>query len=82
VALAIAQLVILHRTRAGLSQEVLAERMGTSVPAISRLESGWHTPTTKTLAKLASALGMDLKIDLQPRSGHPKPARRKRLLVG
>jgi transcriptional regulator with XRE-family HTH domain len=37
--------------------------MGTSVPAISRLEAGEHMPSTKTLAKVAAALGMDLKLD-------------------
>jgi ribosome-binding protein aMBF1 (putative translation factor) len=64
VALAIADLVILHRTRTGLTQEVLAERMGTSVSAISRLESGFHVPSIETLRKLAEALGGRVKIDI------------------
>jgi len=42
VALAIADLVILHRTRTGLTQQDLASQMRTSVSAISRLESGFH----------------------------------------
>jgi ribosome-binding protein aMBF1 (putative translation factor) len=64
VALAIADLVISHRTRAGLTQEVLAERMGTSVSAISRLESGFHVPSIGTLRRLAEALGGRVKIDI------------------
>ncbi len=64
VALAIADLVILHRTRTGLTQEDLAFRMGTSVSAISRLESGFHLPSLETLRKLAAALGGKVKIDI------------------
>jgi ribosome-binding protein aMBF1 (putative translation factor) len=64
VALAIADLVILHRTRTSLTQEALASRMGTSVSAISRLESGFHVPSIDTLRKLAAALGGRIKIDI------------------
>jgi len=64
VALAVADLVILHRTRVGLTQEKLASRMGTSVSAISRLESGFHVPSLETLRKLALALGGRMKIDI------------------
>ncbi|MBC5811527.1 MAG: helix-turn-helix transcriptional regulator [Candidatus Eremiobacteraeota bacterium] len=64
VALAIADLVILHRSRSGLKQEELASRMGTSVSAISRLESGFHVPSLETLRKLAEALGGRVKIDI------------------
>lgn len=64
VALAIADLVILHRTRAKITQDQLASRMGTSVSAISRLESGFHIPSMETLRKLAEALGGRVKIDI------------------
>ncbi len=64
VALAIADLVILHRTRTGLTQDALATRMRTSVSAISRLESGFHVPSIDTLRKLAAALGGRIKIDI------------------
>src|ERR1700722_5221634 len=64
VALAIADLVILHRSRSGLTQDALAARMGTSVSAISRLESGFHVPSIETLRRLASALGGRVKIDI------------------
>ena len=64
LALAIADLAILHRRRSGLTQDALARRMGTSVSAISRLESGFHAPTIETLRKLAVALGGRVKIDI------------------
>jgi predicted transcriptional regulator len=43
------------RMRAGLSQEELAARMGTSQSAIARLESGQTLPSTKTLFRYAQA---------------------------
>jgi ribosome-binding protein aMBF1 (putative translation factor) len=64
VALGIADLVILHRTRSGLTQEQLAERMGTSISAVSRLESGFHVPSMETLRKVAEAVGGRVKIDI------------------
>lgn len=62
LALAIADLVILHRTREKLTQEDLASRMGTSVSAISRLESGFHVPSMETLRKFAGAIGKRVKV--------------------
>lgn len=45
------------RVGAGLTQAQLAERMGTTQAAISRLEEGGGTPRLDTLAKLAEAVG-------------------------
>ena len=75
VALAIADLAILHRTRKGLTQENLASRMGTSVSAISRLESGFHVPSLDTLRRLAEAMGGRVRIDIVD-LGTAKVARR------
>jgi ribosome-binding protein aMBF1 (putative translation factor) len=75
--LAIADLVILHRTRRGFTQRELARRMGTSETAVARLESGFHLPSTETLSRLAAALGGRLTIGIdfhEPRA----PARRHR----
>jgi transcriptional regulator with XRE-family HTH domain len=47
---------------AGLSQEALAKRMGTTKSAISRLESGHHAPSVNTLNNVAQALGRTLRI--------------------
>ena len=49
------------RARAGLTQDAVAERMGTTKGAISRLESaGKHTPSLATLRRYAEAVGCDL----------------------
>jgi ribosome-binding protein aMBF1 (putative translation factor) len=54
----IARLVIKHRMTLGLTQAALAERMGTSHSAISRIESGQHPTTVATLQRLAEALDL------------------------
>jgi len=55
------------RTRAGLTQEAVAARMGTTKSAISRLESaGKHAPSVASLKRYAEAVGCTLKIELVP----------------
>lgn len=55
------------RTRAGLTQDAVAERMGTTKSAISRLESaGKHAPSLTTLKRYAQAVGCELHIELVP----------------
>src|SRR2546429_5968458 len=54
----IARFVIMRRAELGLTQEQLAERMGTSHSAISRVESGQHSTSVQTLQRLAAALEM------------------------
>ena len=51
----LARIVITHRARLGLSQHELAERMGTTASAISRIESGHHRVSIETVRKLAAA---------------------------
>lgn len=63
---ALAKAVIGARAHAGLTQEELAERMGTSQSAIARLESGRSRPSTTTLAKLAAATGTKLRVSFEP----------------
>ena len=53
----IARLVIDKRHQLGWSQQDLAERMGTTASAISRLESGQHETTSTTMRKIAEAFG-------------------------
>lgn len=56
------------RSRSGLTQEAVAELMGTTKSAISRLESaGKHAPSITTLEKYAEAVGCDLQIKLIPK---------------
>jgi len=63
-ALKLAMKVVKLREKKGLSQQQLANLMGTSQQAISRIESGEYEGfTLKTLEKLAEATGTQLKID-------------------
>ena len=53
------------RLRAGLTQDAVAERMGTTKSAVSRLESaGKHVPSLATLTRYASAVGCELQVKL------------------
>jgi len=66
----VANELITARARAGLTQDVVAQRMGTTKSAVSRLErAGKHTPSVGTLQRYASAVGCELKIELVPKSG-------------
>ncbi len=67
----VARIIIRLRMDNGLTQDALAERVGTSKAAISRLESGRHAPTAETLRKIARAFGGHLVIGLEmPIGGH------------
>ncbi|TAN43838.1 MAG: XRE family transcriptional regulator [Nitrospirae bacterium] len=55
------------RSQSGLTQEAVAEKMGTTKSAVSRLEAvGKHAPSLTTLKKYAKAVGCDLEIKLIP----------------
>jgi len=54
------------RTRAGLTQEQLAERMETSQSAVARMESGRSRPSTRTLERFAKATGTRLRFSFEP----------------
>ena len=54
------------RNRAGLTQEELARRMGTTQPVVARLESGRTRPSMRTLERLAKATGSRLLISFAP----------------
>jgi transcriptional regulator with XRE-family HTH domain len=55
------------REAQGLSQAALARRLGTSQPAIARLESRRSNPTVLTLRRALEALGHDLELASAPR---------------
>lgn len=61
----LARLVIRHRAALGISQEELAQRVGTSHSAISRIESGRHKTSVETLQRLAHALGVRLVLGFE-----------------
>ncbi|MDX5936850.1 helix-turn-helix transcriptional regulator [Acidithiobacillus thiooxidans] len=55
------------RSRAGLSQDAVASRMGTTRSAVSRLEStGKHAPSLTTLKRYANAVGCEIQVTLIP----------------
>ena len=65
------------RSRFGLTQEAVAELMGTTKSAVSRLEAaGKHAPSLTTLKKYAQAVGCRLEIKLVPNSGLTKRSTR------
>ncbi|MBS9781654.1 MAG: helix-turn-helix transcriptional regulator [Gammaproteobacteria bacterium] len=62
--------IINARQEAGLTQAEVAKRMGSSVPAISRLENalisgGKPSPSLDTLRRYANALGKQLNVSFQ-----------------
>jgi ribosome-binding protein aMBF1 (putative translation factor) len=59
------------RTRAGLTQEQVAQRMKTTQAVIARLESGGSKPSTRTLERYAEATGSRLRITFEPESARP-----------
>lgn len=62
----IAREVIRLRMDAGLTQEEFAKKLGTTKSAISRLESGHHAPSVKTLGNIATTFHKTLSISFQP----------------
>lgn len=70
---ALAHEMLSARTRAGLTQEAVADRMGTTKSAVSRLEgAGKHAPSMASLKRYADAVGCTLKIEFIP-----QPAKRR-----
>lgn len=72
-----------RRVAAGLSQQQLAERLGSTQPAIARLEAGGIAPSLTALDRIAEAVGCDLVTVFVPRdaalvSGVPFRFERKR----
>ncbi len=52
----VARIAIMRRAQLGLSQQEVAERMGTTTSIISRIERGQNRTSTKTLRRLGEAL--------------------------
>lgn len=63
---ALATVLIRARADAGLTQEELAERMGTRQESVARWEGGKVMPSTRTLTRLAQATGTRLRISFAP----------------
>lgn len=65
-----AVLVTAARAEAGLSQRQLAERAGTSQPAVARYEAGRVVPDLATLSRLLTACGLSLRLGAVPLDPH------------
>lgn len=64
---ALASEMLAARSQAGLTQDAVAQRMGTTKSAISRLEAvGRHAPSLATLKRYAAAVGCELQVKLVP----------------
>ena len=61
----IAKTLIAARVKAGLTQEEVAERMGTTQSVIARLEAGNSLPSMKSLYRYAEATGTTPAIQLR-----------------
>jgi transcriptional regulator with XRE-family HTH domain len=59
----LASAMIRARAGAGLTQEELADRMGTKQEVVARWEGGRVLPSTRTLSRLAKATGTVLEIN-------------------
>jgi DNA-binding XRE family transcriptional regulator len=57
--------IINARIELNITQQELANRVGTSKSSISRLESGNYNPSLEYLEKLARGLGKKLHIELK-----------------
>ncbi len=61
----IARIVIARRQTLGLTQQELAERIGTSHSVISRIESGQYPTSVTTLRRLADAFETHLVVGFE-----------------
>lgn len=61
---AIISQLISARTKRGMTQKQIAEKMGTKQSAIARLESGNSNPSISFLEKAASVMGYKLTIKI------------------
>ncbi|MEM7758082.1 MAG: helix-turn-helix transcriptional regulator [Cyanobacteria bacterium P01_A01_bin.40] len=58
--------VIALRSEVGLSQREFAARIGMKQSQLARIETGRQIPKLKTLARLASVAGYEVKVSLVP----------------
>ncbi len=67
----LASALIKARGEADMTQEQLAEVMGTTQTVIARLESGRVMPSTRMLERFAKATGTRLRISFKPNLATP-----------
>jgi len=64
--------LVARREQQGLTQTVVAARMGTSQSAVARLERGDADVRVSTLERYAAALGAELRYDVGSSEKHGK----------
>ena len=64
---ALASAMIEARTAAGMTQQQVADAMGTTQAVVARLESGRVMPSSRTLRRFAEATGTRLRISFERR---------------
>jgi len=70
----LSRIVVFRRAELGLTQAGLADRMGTTASVISRIESGQHPPSARTIKRLAEALEARAVIGFEfGTPEHPEP---------
>lgn len=62
---AIARELIAARARAGMSQDEVAQRMGTTQSVVARLESGKRPPSMRSVQRFAQAVGGHLVLRIE-----------------
>lgn len=70
-----ADALIRARGQADMTQEQVAEKMGTTQAVVARLESGRVMPSTRTLKRYAEATGTRLTISFTPAATRPQATR-------
>jgi DNA-binding XRE family transcriptional regulator len=63
---ALASALVKARADAAMTQEQVAQAMGTTQAAVARMESGKTLPSTRTLARFAKATRTRLRISFEP----------------
>jgi transcriptional regulator with XRE-family HTH domain len=77
---ALASALIKARAEADMTQEQVAEAMGTTQAVVARLESGKVLPSTRTLERFARATRTRLRISFEPdHETAPKESRKAAL---
>ena len=62
--------LIAARSRAGLTQSDVAQRMGTTQSVIARLEGGKRIPSMRTVQRYAQAVGGRAVVRIEPQAAH------------
>ena len=62
--------LIAARSRAGLTQSDVAQRMGTTQSVIARLEGGKGVPSMRTVQRYAKAVGARAVVRIEPQAAH------------